>query len=99
MEYDIRAKSELLVNVRNNSPITPGLTHDTTVCIIDVIKITYLVGEIIKKKNYHKELKLFLYNRQILHRNAFFLVYMTVFEHMQTSLKQFNEFVTRSIST
>ena len=52
MDYDIRSKSELRSNVRNNSPIPPGLPHETTVYIIDGIKSTDLVGEMIINKLY-----------------------------------------------
>ena len=79
VEYDIRSKSELRANVRNNAPITKVLTHDTTVFIIDGIKITDSVGEIIRKKTSYKELKSFLYVRGILYNNNFDLVDWTGF--------------------
>ena len=71
-------------NIRNNAPIPPDLPHEPTVYRIYVIKITDLVGEIIRNKNSHKELKSFLYERDILHSNAFDLVDWTVFKHMVT---------------
>ena len=39
------------------------------------------VGEIIRKQNSHKELKHFLYNRWILHRNVYELIEWKWFEH------------------
>ena len=70
-QFDIRAKSELRTNVRKNAPIPPGLPHDPTVRRIDGIKIIESVGGIIRNKNIHKELKSFLYDREILHSNVF----------------------------
>ena len=54
--------------------IPPGLTHDPTVCIIYGIKMTDSLGEIIMKKNNHKELKYFLYDRGILYSNPFNII-------------------------
>ena len=50
VECGIRAKSDLYVNVRNNSPIPPRLPHDTKVCIIYGIKFTDTVVESIRRK-------------------------------------------------
>ena len=63
MECYIRAESWSSANVRKNAPISPGLPYEPTVCIIDEIKITDSVGEIIRDKNSHKELRPFLYDR------------------------------------
>ena len=61
VEFDIRSKTKLRDNVRYNYPITPGLPHDTTLYIINIIKITYSEVKIIRKKTNHKELISFLY--------------------------------------
>ena len=64
--------------------IPPGLPHDPTVCIIYGIKMTDSLGEIRRKKNNHKELKYFLYDRGILYRNSFNIIDWKLFEHMTT---------------
>ena len=81
-ECDIRAKSELRYNVINNSRIPPSLPHERTVYIIDGIKITDSVGEIIREKKSHRELKYLLYDRGILQFFFLELVDWTGFEHM-----------------
>ena len=54
MECDIRSKSELCANVQNNAPTPPGLNRDTTVYRIYGTKVTYSVGESLRKKINHK---------------------------------------------
>ena len=81
MEYYISSKSDLLYNVQKNDPTPPCLTHDTTVCRIDEKKVTYLVGEILRNKIRHKELRSFIYNRRFLQTHDFDLVYWSVLEH------------------
>ena len=46
---------EIHANIKNNALIPPGLPRDTTVCIVDAIKVTDLVVEGIRKKTNHKE--------------------------------------------
>ena len=91
LECDIRAKSDLRANVRNNSPIPPGLTHDPKVFRIDGIKITHSVGEIIRNKNSHKEIRSFLYDRLLLQSNPFDLVDWKRFEHMTTRVPHISQ--------
>ena len=79
VERNIRDKSDLHDNVRKKSTITPGLPHDPTVCIIEVTKVTDLVGEIIRKKNIHKKISSFLYDIGLLQANAFDQVYWVGF--------------------
>ena len=73
-EYNIRSKAELRVNVRNDDPTPPGITHDNIACIMDGIKITDLVGESIRNNTRHKDLLYFLYVRGVLKTSAFDLV-------------------------
>ena len=47
------------------------------------------MGENIRNKISHKEVKYFFYYRGILHRNNFDLVHCTVFEHMKITVTQF----------
>ena len=54
LQFDIRAKSKLRACVRNSYSIPPVIPHDPTLYIIYGIKITYLVGENIRKKTSHK---------------------------------------------
>ena len=54
LQGEIRAKSKLRACVRKNYPIPPVIPHDPTFYIIYGIKISYLVGEIIRKKTSHK---------------------------------------------
>ena len=84
MEFDIRDKSLLMTNMRKNAPTPPGLPHQPRFCKIYGIKITDSGSEIISKKTSHKELKYFLYDRLVLHRNAFDLINWKLFEHMAT---------------
>ena len=83
MEYDIRVKSELLYNVRNNSTIPSVLTHNTTVCRIDGNNIIDWVGESKRNKTSHKKLIPFFYDIGVLKINPFDLVDCTVFEKNQ----------------
>ena len=54
MECDIRSESELCANVQNNDPTPPGLKYDCTVYRIYETKVTYSVGESLRKKINHK---------------------------------------------
>ena len=82
MECYIRSKSDLYAMVQNNAPIPPGLNRDTTVCRIDITKVTNSVGEILRKKTIHTKLGSFIYDRRVLKTHHFDLVYWEGFEHM-----------------
>ena len=66
MECDIRSKSELCANVQNNAPTPTGLNRDTTVYRIYGTKVTYSVGESLRKKINRKELRSFIYDKRVL---------------------------------
>ena len=71
-------------NVRKNAPMSPGITHEPTVCRIYGIKIIELMGGIIRKITSHKDLKSFPYDRSIFYTKAFDIVDWKIFGHTMT---------------
>ena len=53
-EYNIRFKSELHHNLRNNAPTPPGLHNDPILCRICGTKVTYPMGESLREKTSYK---------------------------------------------
>ena len=84
MECYIRSKSELFSNAKKKSTAPPGITRDTTVCVISGTEFTDSVGEILRNKTSQKELRSFIHDKILLQTHAFELVYRAGFGHMMT---------------